>query len=447
MNSTLGKITSPYTRQSDKAQSDPGNPDKDGKGGDKMQNPATFAQEKPEPFFDVVTIDEAVRTVRSIAKQTGTETIMIDEADGRVLAESIITHEDIPGFNRSWKDGYAVIAAETYSASDSSPVILTLVGSITMGKTERGRINPGECMYIPTGGQMPDDADAVVMIEYAEQAGSKVLIKQPVIEQENVIAKDEDFSAETVIYPTGFTLRPQDIGVLAAIGRTRISVRKNPRIGVISTGIELVPAEAIPRIGEVREVNSHLISVFLRRQGAIPVRYGIIRDNMEELIRTIETASRECDAVIVSGGSSKDRNDITYRAIASLGKVFVHGISIAPGKPTIIGRCEDVPIIGLPGHPVSTFMVLTLVAVHLIQAMKGAPCQHIYKKTIRMATDLRIEGGREQYIRVKIENEVATPVLGKSGLLNTLLHSDGIIHVPSGKEGLMKGEEVEVRLW
>lgn len=446
MNSKLGKITSSFTR-TDQNQSDPGHHIKDVNGDTPKPAMEMLSSENPEPYFDVVTIDEAVRTVRSIAKQTGTETIVIDEADGRVLAESIVTNEDIPGFNRSWKDGYAVVASDTHAASDNNPVILTLNGSITMGKSEIGHIQPGECMYIPTGGQMPVGADAVVMIEYAEQAGSKVIIRQPVVVRENVIAKDEDFGAGTVIYPAGFTLRPQDIGVLAAIGRTRISVRKNPRIGIISTGIELVPAEAIPRLGEVREVNSHLISVFLRRQGAISVRYGIIRDNMEELVKTIETASRECDAIIVSGGSSKDRNDITFRAIASLGKVFIHGISIAPGKPTIIGKCHEVPIIGLPGHPVSTFMVLTLVAVHLIQAMKGAPCQHVYKKTIKMATDLRSDGGREQYIRVKIENEAATPVLGKSGLLNTLLHSDGIIHIPSGKEGLQKGEEIEVRLW
>ncbi len=447
MNSTLGKITSNYPNLTDRVQSDTTLRDKEGNHKEKGLDPGNTPHYQVETFFDVVTIDEAVRTVRSIAKQTGTETIMIDEADGRVLAESILTHEDIPGFDRSWKDGYAVVASDTYPATESSPGILSLKGAIAMGKTDLGQIQPGECMYIPTGGQMPAGADAVVMIEYSQQVGEKVLIRQPVVVRENVIAKDEDFSAGTVIYPSGFTLRPQDIGVLAAIGRTRISVRKNPRIGIISTGVELVPSEAIPRIGEVREVNSHLISVFLRRQGAVPVRYGIIRDNMEELIKTIETASRECDAIVVSGGSSKDRNDITFRAIASLGKVFVHGISIAPGKPTIIGQCEEVPVIGLPGHPVSTFMVLTLVAVHLIQAMKGAPCQHVYKKTIRMATDLKSEGGREQYIRVKIENDAATPVLGKSGLLNTLLHSDGIIHIPPGKEGLVKGEEVEVRLW
>lgn len=447
MNITLGKITSissdsPGSFHQEKNRiSEPLE-----KEGERLNSSGPSRLER-ETFFDVVSIDEAVKTVRSIARQTGTETIVIDEADSRVLAEAIISGEDIPGFDRSWKDGYAVIAAETYSASEQNPVILSLSGSVSMGKSEPGYISPGECRYIPTGGQMPAGADAVVMIEYAEQVGSQILIRQPVSVRENVIGRDEDFKAGSVIYPTGFTLRPQDIGVLASIGRTRISVRKNPRIGIISTGVELVPAEAIPRVGEVREVNSHLISVFLHRQGATPVRYGIIRDNKDELVNTIRTACSECDAVIVSGGSSKDRNDITVRAIESLGTVYIHGISIAPGKPTIIGRCNDVPVIGLPGHPASTFMVMTLVVIHLIQAMKGSPCQHIYKKTIRMATDVRSEGGRELYLRVKIDDGGATPVLGKSGLLNTLLHSDGIIHIPAGKEGLERGEETEVRLW
>jgi len=401
----------------------------------------------PEIFFHVVSIDEAVDIIKEITKQTSSETIAIDDADEGVLAEPIITLENIPGFEKSWKDGYAVCAIETHAASESSPVILSLVGSIDMGKTTLQQIKPGECIYVPTGGQIPEGADAVVMIEYAEVIGEKVLIRQPAVMRENIIAKDEDFAQGTTIYPIGHTLRPQDIGVLAAIGKPYVSIRKRPRIGIISTGIELVPAEANPAIGEIRDVNSHLITIFLKRQGAIPVRYGIVRDNREELIDAIDVASRECDAVIVSGGSSKDRNDVTFHAIEALGTVLVHGISIAPGKPTIIGKCNEIPVIGLPGHPVSTCMVMSLVVTHLIQGMKGTPSQPIATQTCKMATDLKLEVGKEQYIRVKVENGMATPILGKSGLLNTVIHSDGIIHLSPNKEGLVKGEEVEVRLW
>ena len=413
-----------------------------------MNRSPTSSLESSDLFLNVVTIDEAVTIVRSIAKQTESETIAIDRADGRVLAESIDTQEDIPGFDKSWKDGYAVCASDVYSATESSPAILSFKGAVSMGKVQEcEKIHSGECMYVPTGGRIPTGADAVVMIEYAEQVGEKILIYQPATLRENIIAKDEDFSCGTTIFPIGHTLRPQDIGVLAAIGKPYVSVRKSPKIGVISTGIELVPAEAKPAVGEIREVNSYLISTFLRRRGAVPVKYGIIPDDPNALMQAIEKASHECDSVIISGGSSKDRNDVTFRAIASLGTVLVHGISIAPGKPTIIGKCNDVPVVGLPGHPVSTFMVMSLVAVHLIDAVKGNPCQPAYQKTVKMSTDLKLEPGREQYIRVKIEDGYATPVLGKSGLLNTLLYSDGIIHLPSTKEGLVKGEEIGVRLW
>ena len=398
-------------------------------------------------FFTVVSVDEAVAIVKKMAKQTESETISIDIADGRVLAEPITTMEDIPGFDKSWKDGYACVASDTYVASESSPAILSLIGSISMGKTMQQQINPGECVYVPTGGQIPIGADAVVMIEYAEVIGEKVLIHQPVVLRENIIAKDEDFKKGTTIYSSGHTLRLQDIGVLASIGKPYASVRKSPRVGIISTGIELVPSEATPSIGEIRDVNSHLIATFLQRQGATAVKYGIIRDDHKELMVVIEKASKECDAVIISGGSSKDHNDVTLHAIASIGTIHVHGISIAPGKPTIIGECYDTPVIGLPGHPVSTFMVMSLVVAPLIEGMKGTPSKPISNKTCTIATDLKLEVGKAQYIRVKVENEVATPILGKSGLLHTLIHSDGIIQLPSNKEGLVKGEKVEVRLW
>ena len=302
-------------------------------------------------------------------------------------------------------------------------------------------------MYIPTGGHIPAGSDAVVMVEYTDRIGEIVFIRQPVVKGENIIWRDEDFKASDLIYDAGWIIRPQDIGVLASVGKTRVTVRKNPVIGIISTGTELVPAEALPRPGEVREVNSHLISVFCRRQGAIPVKYGIIRDDPEELRTTVLRASQECDAVIISGGSSKDRHDITAQTISDLGEVYVHGISIAPGKPTIIGKIGGIPTIGLPGHPASTFMVRSLVVIHLLQAMKGSPCQRIFKRRIRMATSVPSEPGREQYIRVRIDGDCASPVLGKSGLMNTLAYSDGIIRIPAGDEGYEAGDEVEVMLW
>ncbi len=398
-------------------------------------------------FFDLVPIDEAVAIVRKISKETDTETISIDDADGRTLSEQICATSNIPGFDRSWRDGYAVTSIDTINATEENPVFLTCIGSVKMGRETTEKITPGTCMYIPTGGQIPEGADAVVMVEYTSKTGEIVSISKPVETTENIIRKDEDFHENDEIYPVGWILRPQDIGVLASIGMTRISVRKKPVIGIISTGLELVPAEGSPKAGEVREVNSYLASVFCKRQGAIPVKYGIIRDDMNNLVKILTRACKECDAVMISGGSSKDQNDITARSIEQIGKVFVHGISIAPGKPTIIGQVDDVPVIGLPGHPTSTFMSLTLVGVHLIQALKGAPCQKRLMKTVKMASSVESEKGREQYVRVKIDNNMATPVTGKSGLLNTLAWSDGIIKLAIGCEGYEAGDEVEVMIW
>ena len=394
-----------------------------------------------------VPVDEAVDIIRSIAHSTGSETILIDEADGRILAVPCIASADFPGFTRSWKNGYAVIASDTSGATEKDPVTLKLAGSIRKGDQIEDTLLSGACFAIRTGGQLPERADAVVMAEDARISGDTVSILSPVSSGENIIRKDEDFSEGEEIYPEGWTIRPQDIGVLASVGIYRVNVRKMPRIGIISTGLELVPSDAVPYPGEVREVNSHLISVFVRRQGAIPVRYGIIRDNLVSLKQMLIRACMECDAVIISGGSSRDKNDITSQAIEELGTIFVHGITIAPGKPTSLGVVNNKPVIGLPGHPASILMVLTLVVVHLIQGIKGSGSQAVYKKTVKMASDIRAKRDHEEFMRVRIDDDIATPTFSKPGLLNTLLYSDGIIRIPPGpgyKAGGRSGGDIMV---
>ncbi len=407
----------------------------------------TSPQKNTGYFFSVVPIDTALEQIRKIAPDIGNETISLDEADERILAMPVYASSDIPGFDRSWKDGYALIAADTVSASEAVPVLLTCTGTIEMGEDDKTTISRGLCRYIPTGGTLPPGADAVVMIEYTERLDNAILIKRPVFSGENCIKKDEDFSAGDLIFEAGWVLRPQDIGVLASIGKAFIRVRKKPIIGIISTGRELVPVDACPQPGQVREVNSHLISVILRRHGAIPVHYGIVRDDEEHLTDLLNTAADECDAVIISGGSSKDEKDITARVIEACGTVYIHGISLAPGKPTIIGTVAKKPVIGLPGHPASTCMVLILVVTPLIQAMEGKSVSHTISLPVRMTTSVPSEKGRETYIRVRIQDGNATPLLGKSGLLNTLKDSDGIIRVPAGVEGLEAGDMTEAILW
>lgn len=396
---------------------------------------------------EAVAIEDAVRIVRSIAHATGTETIPIDEADGRTLAKGIITPTDIPGFDRSSYNGYVLISSDTVRASDKTPVSLKLGGDIKKGASEELRIKPGQCMHIHTGGVIPLAADAVIQEEEVSLLTDSVLISRKVNQGENIIRGDEDFKQNEAIYPKGWIIRPQDIGVLASIGITRVTVRKKPTIGIISTGRELIPPESEPHEGQVREVNSYLISAFCKRQKAIPVRYGIIRDDPDELEQLIMHAATECDALIVSGGSARDHNDVTARVIRSLGEVYTDSISFSPEKQTTIGRIGSVLVIGLPGHPSSTFMVLALVVIHLIQALKGSPCQRVYQKRIRLADDLHAHPKNDRYIRVSIHEDRAYPVFGKAGLMNMLALSDGLVRIPAGHIGFKTGDAVDVMIW
>lgn len=397
-------------------------------------------------FLEVVPVVRAVETVRSIAPAIGAEAVPVGDALHRVLAEDVRASCDLPGFDRSVVDGYAVQASDTTGSSEALPAMLALEGRIEMGQAPAGGVGPGRCWYIPTGGVMPPGADAVVMVEHAERVGDEVLVQRAVAPGENVLRRDEDFAAGSLVLPAGRRLSPQDLGVLAAAGVAEVPVRRVPRVGIISTGNEVVPVEADLTPGRVRDANSYLCAGFVQEQGCEPHRYGIVRDDPAILRPVLEEAAAACDCVLISGGSSKDVRDMSARVIGDLGEVLVHGVAIAPGKPTIIGRVGTVPVIGLPGHPGSAFIVLVAVVRHLLAAMTGAsvaPC----RVRARLAANVPSAKGREDYVRVRLQDGAAVPVFGKSGLLNTLVQSDGIVVVPAGREGFETGDEVEVVLW
>jgi molybdopterin molybdotransferase len=286
-----------------------------------------------------------------------------------------------------------------------------------------------------------------VMIEHAEQLGEDVLVKKPVAYGENVLFFNEDFSSGEVVCNQGRRLSSQDIGVLAASGCTDVPVVKMPRVGIISTGNELVEVNKKPIPGQVRDVNSYVVASFVREQGCRPVLYGIVRDDREALRSAISHATEECDAVMISGGSSKDDRDIVAAIIAERGSVLVHGIAIAPGKPTIIGKCDGKPVIGLPGHPASAFIVLIAIVRHLITGMTSETDGSMRTLQATLGQNIPSSKGREDYVRVAVRDGIANPLFGKSGLLNTLVRSTGVIRVPAESEGLETGTQVEVIVW
>jgi molybdopterin molybdotransferase len=397
-------------------------------------------------FLEVVSVAEAVRAVQKIAPPLGYEEVPLEDALARVLAKDVHADIDIPGFDRSTVDGYAVAAAETTGASEAIPAMLQCRGRVGMGSADAGSISPGSCLYVPTGGALPTGADAAVMIEHAEQIGDDILVHRPVAPGENVVVRGEDFRAGKVALERGRVLTPREIGVAAAIGADRVSVVQVPKIGIISTGNELVPVVETPGPGEVRDANSYLAGAFVTERGCHPVYFGIVRDERAVLKRAVSSAVDRCDAVLVSGGSSKDERDNTAAVIAELGEVLVHGIALAPGKPTIIGTARGKPVIGLPGHPASAFVVLVAIVDHLLAAMRETT---VSRRTVRARLTQNIPStrGREDYVRVSLGNGEATPVFGKSGLLNTLVQSEGLVRIPASSEGFEVGEEVEVILW
>ena len=399
-------------------------------------------------FLNVVPVAESITTVIRISPEPATEMVPVESVSGRILAAAIMADTNIPGFDRSVVDGFAVRAADTAGAGDAIPAILHCTGRIAMGRHDaNAAIGPGACTYIPTGGVMPAGADAVVMVEYSEEVVDTVLVKKAVSHGENVLLRDEDFKKGETVFSAGRRISPQDAGVLAACGCAMVPVAKKPVVGIISTGNELVPVTVVPGPGQVRDANASMLAAYLTEYGCIPRLYGIIADEREAFEAILTRALPECDVVLLSGGSSKDDRDMTAAVIAAMGEVLVHGIAIAPGKPTIIGRIRGKPVFGLPGHPASAFVVLIAIVRPLIDRMLGIPrpLQRMERATI--AVNIPSQRGREEYVRVILENGVATPLFGKSGLLNTLIRSNGLIRIPAGAEGLEQGSVVEVILW
>jgi molybdopterin molybdotransferase len=399
-------------------------------------------------FLETVLVEEAIERIRSIAPIPVTERIPLGSVSGRVLSEDITADIDIPGFDRSVVDGYAVRSVDTTGAGESVPAMLQLMGRINMGEMAAGhQAVTGSCIYVPTGGEVPEGYDAIAMIEYCELVGDMVLVRRPLANGENIIQRGEDFHAGEIVLKSGCRLGPQETGVLAAVGCNTVPVNQVPVIGILSTGNELVPVNEVPAGSRVRDVNSYLCSSYVEELGCRPLLYGIVPDERSAFRVALDSALKECDAVLISGGSSKDERDMTASLIQERGNVLVHGIAIAPGKPTIIGQACGVPVIGLPGHPASAFIVLKIVVRHLLDAMTGDRSAGAVTVTSVALENIPSIKGREEYVRVLVTDKGATPLFGKSGLLNTLVRSNGLVRIPAGSEGVEEGDMVEVITW
>ena len=387
-----------------------------------------------------------------------TEAIPTADALDRVLAESLVAPSSLPAFPRSTMDGYAVRAVDTFGATESLPAYLSLVGESPMGRAPQVPVGPAQAAVVYTGGMISPGADAVVMIERTQKLDAANLeVLRPVAPGENVINIGEDVKEGEPLLGPGHILRPQDLGGLMALGITRVIVAARPRVAIVSTGDEVVSPEAQPGPGQVRDVNTYSVAGLVARAGGLPLPQGIVGDDFDELLSAARTATEgrdAADALVISAGSSVSTRDLTADVVNRLGQpgVLVHGVSVKPGKPTILGVCDGKPVIGLPGNPVSAMVVAGLFLAPVVWRLQGVVSPPERRRvTARLAHNIASVPGREDYVSVKLvereEQLWADPVFGKSNLIYTLVKADGLLRVPLDSNGLHEGELVEVQLF
>jgi molybdopterin molybdotransferase len=407
-------------------------------------------------LFNVVTPEVALYKLRSnITHRVPKENVKTNLAVGRITAEIIYSPEPLPTFPRSTMDGYAVIASDTYGATESIPAYMNVIGEIPMGMPSQLTLSNGNIAKVHTGSMLANGANAVVMVENTQVVDERTVeVVRPVAPGENILQVGDDIEKGQIVLPEGHILRAQDIGGLMGLGITQLYVYSRPRVVIISTGDELVTPDQQVSPGQIRDINTYSLTALTLQTGAIPLSIPIIGDDSQDLVEQTQKAISEADMVVISAGSSVSTRDLTSRVIESLGKpgIFVHGISIKPGKPTILASINGKPVIGLPGNPVSALVIFDIFCIPSIYSMAG--CDNPPDKPsvyARLTHNLASIPGREDYVPVSLamsDNElIANPVFGESNLITTVMKANGLVKIPLDKSGIYEGEIINVNIF
>jgi molybdopterin molybdotransferase len=407
-------------------------------------------------FFKVKTTEEVLEIIKAF-RPVGEEAIPLDRCFSRVLSRDVVSPEDLPGFSRSTVDGYAIRAKDSFGASESVPALLEVAGEIGMGKIPSFAIDKGQAAKISTGGMLPDGADAVVMVEYTQVLDDKTVeVSRAISPQENVIQPGDDFKKGSHVLAKGARLRPQDVGVLAGLGFKEVWAYQRPRVAIISTGDEVISVDQRPCPGQVRDINTYTLRAFCVQEEVEPEVVGLCRDDFEDLRNMVEKGLNRADAVWISGGSSVGTRDLTLKVIESFdgSELLVHGISISPGKPTIIARIGTRAVFGLPGHTASAMVVADVFLAPFLKRLSGEgdfSGRDYEVVRARLGRNIESASGRDDYIRVKLTRKdqewIAEPLFGKSGLISTLVEADGLLRVDRNTEGLYQEQYVDVMVF
>lgn len=405
-------------------------------------------------LFTVRTPAEAWQLFLSHVQPTvRTEQIATIDALDRVLTTTPTSPQDLPDFERSTVDGYAVNAADTYGASPTLPAFLDLVGEVPMGQASTIELGVGQAALVHTGGMVPAGATGVVMIENTQKVDdASIEVMKPVAEGENIIRIGEDIRTGAPVLEAGRQLRPQDLGGLLALGIITVDVAKPPRVAILSTGDEVISPDKKTKPGQIRDINSYTLASLTKRAGGEALTYGIIPDDRGALEEAALRAHREADIVVLSAGSSVSYRDMSVDVIDALGEpgVLVHGVSVKPGKPTILAVANGKPIFGLPGNPVSAMVIFDLFITPTIRMLLGTQAPPQQQVQAKLARNVSSTTGREDYVQVRLEERDdglwAVPVFGKSNLIYTLVNAEGVIQIPLDSNGTRAGEWVTVFL-
>ena len=397
-------------------------------------------------MLSVIPLADALSLVlERFGSKTGrVQYVRLQEALDRYLGADVIAQEDVPAFDRSTVDGFAVRSADLHGCSDSIPAILQKTGESLMGHSYDIPLAPGTCVYVPTGGAVPPDADAMVMLEYTEDlGGDQFAFYKPVAPGANLILRGEDLRQGEAILKSGKKIGVADIGTLAALGKTEVPVFSQPVVGIISTGDELVaPGESL-KPGQIRDVNSDMLRAAVEQQNGIPISKGIVEDKFDALKDACKGLIPEVDVLLVSGGTSVGEKDNMPRIVAELGEILVHGLAVKPGKPTIIGQIEGKAVFGLPGNPVAAFFIFDYLVKPLLLGLQGGKVE-TEQTEARLTRAVSSNHGREEFVLVRLEGTEAEPVPSKSGLISTVSRANAYFIIPRDQEGLPKGALVRV---
>jgi molybdenum cofactor synthesis domain-containing protein len=385
-------------------------------------------------------IDEHVQPIKR------TEFVPIDEATNRVLASDLIAIVTVPPFNRAAMDGYAVKAKDTFGAGQFKPKIFKIIGEVRAGEEPGKKIKSGECLQISTGAVMPGGADAVIMVEDTERDNENVKVFKSITPNSNIGKMGEDIREGSVILKAGSCLDAGKVGVLASQGLAKVKVYEKPRVAVVPTGEEVIPAGKKLKPGQLYDINSHTISSVVKVNGGIPTRIGIAGDKAEDLKTMIKEALKN-DILVFSGGSSVGEHDLLVEVIEGWGEILFHGVQVKPGKPTMFAMIEGKPLIGMPGYPTSCLINSYLLLAPALRKMARLPLRNDNMIQAKLAQRVPGTTGRRQFLTVKLVGGEAVSVFKESGAITSIADADGYIEIPENIDLLEKGTTVTVTLF